>query len=178
MLCIPRLVRLRFSERELSAFGAHLNLLFLQEYAVNSLQRHAIEARRETVLPNAIIHLAGRVVSLLSRRNFRADRRATWPAILEEAKAITEGKARALAPHIVCDRQLISSATTLALICNNVLRSLERNPASDTPFALQLRQRQEQDVVSKLRILASSGANLDIQDNEGNSLLHIASWLA
>ena len=171
------------------------------------------------MLPNAIIHLAGRVVSLLSRRNFRADRRATWPAILEEAKAIMEGKARALAPHIVCDHQLISSATTLALICNNVLRSLEQNqsigdppfpgsplslleptrdnwkvppcsfraefgalgnlrhPASDTPFALQLRQRQEQDVVSKLRILASSGANLDIQDHEGNSLLHIASWL-
>ncbi|KAK0620578.1 hypothetical protein B0T14DRAFT_457672 [Immersiella caudata] len=49
--------------------------------------------------------------------------------------------------------------------------------SSDTPFELQLRQRKEHEAVAKLRRLASIVPKLDLADNEGNTVLHTASWL-
>jgi len=70
-LCVPRLVRRRpllEDDPDLSVFGPHLDLGFLQAYASDRLLFHAIQARKGVELPNSMVHLAGRVAAILSKR--------------------------------------------------------------------------------------------------------------
>jgi len=217
-LCVPHLARRQpLRQDELSVFGAHLEISFLQTYSAHWLLYHAVQARSSMSLPNSIIHLAGRVAAMLSRRNFDLDRRSAWASILSEAALVAAGKANGLGPHILCDNQLLSSAYELALICRNTGNNLERNQdildspwspisifqatcddwrhppyswkaefgalqPSDAPnflhtFPFQTRQRQEREILLRMQTLVDSGAKLDVEDREGNSLLHLCSWL-
>ncbi|KAK4442932.1 hypothetical protein QBC34DRAFT_222717 [Podospora aff. communis PSN243] len=205
-LCVPNLRTRRQARQDnpdLSLFGNNLDFSFLQTYSVDRLLFHAIRARSSMPLPNSIIHLAGRIATMISRREFGG--RTSWNIVRWSTIS-----PQTLEPLLVYDQQLESCAGSLALACTNVLQALESSQAKVDPpipgspasllqssledwFTLphslsnlsrcssaeptQVRNRKDRQTLSAIQLLLTNRSTLHIADMEGNTLLHLSSWL-
>ncbi|OIW22948.1 ankyrin [Coniochaeta ligniaria NRRL 30616] len=119
----------------LALFDETFHIDWLQDY-VRFLPHHATEARRETVLPNQLIHSVDRIVAIISRRRISAGPSAVM--FDEEAYkyAIKDIVQDGLGPHILNNRHLVSCCVSTAFLCNRIVNALDTDQEPHcTPLA-------------------------------------------